>query len=131
MVASITHSIFASDFESLSRETPCGPVPFRPSEQRRHHPHLEGPKENCAVDEPGRKRYGRLAFEGGAPPERGGEPGRGPRARGFSRSGNQGAKFVDRGPIVTPPKSGFELQPLQNLFDARGGHRGAPLQTAT
>src|SRR5262249_56504269 len=87
-------------------------VPFRRSEQRRHHAHLKRPEENRAVGKPNRKRHRRLAFEHGALAERRDQAGRGALARDPSEPGHQPIESVERRPALSFRHHAIDVEQL-------------------
>src|SRR5262249_30051475 len=117
MAASISHSTSAGAWReprplAFKDKTLWRPAPFRCSEQRRHHAHLERPEENRPVGKPNRKRHRRLAFEHGPLAERRDQTGRRALARDPSEAGNQPIESVERCPDLSFRHDALDVEHL-------------------
>src|SRR5215467_5682067 len=135
MAASLAHSTSASASEearwpAFVKRTLSRPALFRRSEQRRHHAHLKRPKENRAVHKTHRKRHRRLALELGALAERRDETGSRALARDPSEPGHQSIERVERCTDLPFRHDAFDVEHLEDLFDADDGHFKIAVETA-
>src|SRR5262249_35680920 len=123
-------ALWANRARRLSRQTPWRPVPFRWSEQRRHHAHLKRPEENRAGRKPDPARHRRLAFEHGPLAERRDQTGCSALSRDPSEPRDQPIESVERCPDLSFRHDALDVEHLENLFDADDGHLEVAVETA-
>src|SRR4029077_4850341 len=92
--------------------------------------HLKRPKENHAVHKAHRKRHRRVALEFGALAERRHQAGTRVWARAPAEPGHQSIERVERCPDLPFRHDAFDVEHLEDLFDADDGHLEIAVETA-